>query len=68
MLRAIMLLAVMTLTSGCLLVPVGPPVVAEPAVVVPAPVIVAPRPAYRVYRGYHGGYWDSHGYRHGRRW
>jgi hypothetical protein len=68
MLRAIMLLAVMTLTSGCLLVPAGPPVVAEPAVVVPAPVIIAPRPGYRVYRGYHGGYWHGHGYGHGRRW
>jgi hypothetical protein len=65
-LRAIVLLGAVALTSGCLLVPVGPPVVAEPAVVVPAPVIVAPRPAYRFHRGYHGGYWHGHGRGHGR--
>jgi hypothetical protein len=61
-LRAILLLAVVALTSGCVLVPAGPPVVAEPAVVVPAPVIVAPRPpVYRFHRGYYGGYWRGHG-------
>jgi hypothetical protein len=66
MIRAILLLAVVALTSGCVLVPVGPPVVAEPAVVVPGPVIVAPRPpVYRFHRGYYGGRY-RHGY--GRHW
>ena len=59
---AIAMLGTVVLTGGCVLVPAGPPVFAEPAVVVPAPVIVAPRP-YRVYRGYYGGYW-----RGGRHW
>lgn len=62
-LRAIVMLGAVALTSGCLLVPVGPPVVAEPAIVVPSPVIVAPRPpAHRFHRGYYGGgYWRGHG-------
>jgi hypothetical protein len=52
---AVLLLAVAAaLTAGCVLVPVGPPVVARPAVVVPAPVIVAPG-----HRGHHHG--DHHG-------
>ena len=65
-LRALLLLGAVGLTSGCLLVPAGPPFIAEPAVVVPAPVIVAPRPpAYRYHRGYYGG---GHSHRHGRYW
>jgi hypothetical protein len=56
-LRAIVLLGTVALTSGCVLVPAGPPVVAEPALVVPPPVVVAPRPVYRFHRGFYGGYW-----------
>jgi hypothetical protein len=61
--RALEMLGAAALMGGCVFVPVGPPVVAEPAVVVPAPVIVAPGPPYRVHRGYYGGYW-----RGGRYW
>ena len=63
MLRAIVLLAAVTLMGGCVLVPAGPPVVAEPALVVPGPVIVAPRPpVYRFHRGYYGGRsWRGYG-------
>lgn len=62
-LRALALLGTVTLMGGCVFVPVGPPVVAEPAVVVPGPVIVAPRPpVYRFHRGhYGGGYWRGYG-------
>jgi hypothetical protein len=64
-LRALAMLGAVALTSGCVLVPVGPPVVAEPAIVVPAPVVVAPRPVYRVHPGYYGhygrGYWRGPG-------
>jgi hypothetical protein len=63
MLRAIVLLAAVTLMGGCVLVPAGPPVIAEPALVVPGPVIVAPRPpVYRFHRGYYGGRsWRGYG-------
>ena len=62
MIRALLLAGVVALTSGCVFVPLGPPVVAEPAVVVPAPVIVAPGHAgYRGYRGYYGGYRRGYG-------
>jgi hypothetical protein len=54
MIAKLLLVAALALLSGCVLVPVGPPVFAEPAVVVPAPVVVAP--GYRAYRGYYGGY------------
>jgi hypothetical protein len=61
MFRALLLLGAVTILSGCVLVPAGPPVAAEPAIVVPAPgVIVAPRPVYRYHRGYYGG-WRGHG-------
>jgi hypothetical protein len=58
--------AVATGISGCVFVPVGPPVVAapRPVVVVPAPVY-APRPYYRPYYyggGYYGGGYYGHGY------
>ena len=60
-LRAIVLLGTVALTSGCVLVPAGPALVAEPAIVVPG-VIVAPRPPVpRFHRGYYGGYWRGHG-------
>ena len=66
-LRALVLLGTVALTSGCLLVPAGPPVVAEPAVVVPGPVIVAPRrPFYHFHSGHYGGH--GHWHRHGRHW
>jgi hypothetical protein len=61
-LRAVLVLGVGLFMSGCVLVPAGPPVVAEPALVVPAPVVVAPRPVYRFHRGYYGGgYWHGRG-------
>ena len=59
-LRAIVLLGAVALTSGCVFVPVGPPIAAGPAVAVPGPVIVAPRPAYRFHRGHYGGHWRGH--------
>ena len=59
---ALLVAGTLVLTSGCVFVPVGPPVLAEPAVVVPAPVIVAPGPpVYRGYRGYWGGYRRGYG-------
>jgi hypothetical protein len=63
MLAGLLLTVVVALMSGCILVPVGPPVVAEPAVVVPGPVIVAP--GHRRQGGhhgyYHGGYRGGYG-------
>jgi hypothetical protein len=54
---ALLLVAGALVSAGCVLVPVGRPVAAAPAVVVPAPpVVVAPAPAYRVHRGYWRGY------------
>jgi hypothetical protein len=65
-LPAVALLGAVAFMSGCVFVPVGPPVVAEPAIVVPAPVIVAPRPpVYRFHRGYYGG---GYGRGYGRYW
>jgi len=54
--RAIVLLGTVALMGGCVFVPVGLPVVAEPAIIVPAP-----RPVYRVHPGYYGGYWRGPG-------
>ena len=53
----VLVLAVSVLATGCVAVPVGPPVA-----VAPAPVIVAPRPyvvapVYPVYPRYGYGYW-----------
>jgi hypothetical protein len=63
MVAALLLAAAAALVSGCVLVPVGPPVVARPAIVAPAPVIVTPghRGHYR-HQGYHGGYRRGHGH------
>ena len=59
---ALLVAASTVVSAGCVLVPVGRPVAAAPAVVVPAPpVVVAPAPPhYRVHRGYwygYGRYW-----------
>lgn len=61
MIRALTLVGAMALLGGCVFVPVGPPVVAEPAVVVPGPVIIAPGRAYHGHRGYYGGYRRGYG-------
>jgi hypothetical protein len=62
--RALVMLGAVALMGGCVFVPVGPPIAAEPAVVVPGPVIVAPRPpVYRFHRGYYGGGYGRYWYR-----
>jgi hypothetical protein len=60
LIAALLLAGTVVLTSGCVFVPVGRPVHAEPAVVVPLPVIVAP--GHPVRGGYRG---HGHGYRRG---
>jgi len=58
---SVLVLAVSVLATGCVAVPVGPPVAVAPPPAV-APVIVAPRPyvvapVYPVYPRYGYGYW-----------
>jgi hypothetical protein len=59
-LTAALLLGTVVATSGCLLVPVPPPIVGPPVVVAPRPaVIIHGRKAYgsyRPHRHYHRGY------------
>ena len=65
MLAALLLTVVAALASGCVLVPAGPHVVAEPAIVVPGPVIVGPgHRRFHRHHGHHGHYRRGHG----RRW
>ena len=59
---SVLVLAVSVLATGCVAVPVGPPVAVAPPPAVVAPVIVAPRPyvvapVYPIYPRYGYGYW-----------
>ncbi len=55
---SLILLGIATTATGCLVAPVGPPIVyaPRPVVMAPAPIVVAP-PAYAYGWGWHRRYW-----------